>query len=91
MSQLMNIIYGLSSVQAGIQLVDLELSAGLAAAFPGPRFGIQGLRALLEVPEGKPILSTALKPLGRSTSEFAQLAYDFARSGGLDIIKDDDG
>jgi len=91
MSQLMNIIFGLSSVQSGVQLVDLEMSPGLANAFQGPRFGIHGVRQLVQVPEGKPLMSTALKPLGRSTEELAQLAYEFARSGALDIIKDDDG
>mmetsp|Transcript_25561 Transcript_25561/g.53393 ORF Transcript_25561/g.53393 Transcript_25561/m.53393 type:complete len:1020 (+) Transcript_25561:329-3388(+) len=57
--------------------------------FPGPRYGIRGLRELLGVPRA-PLLCTALKPMGRSAEELADMAYSLAR-GGMDIIKDDHG
>jgi hypothetical protein len=57
--------------------------------FPGPQFGIQGLRKLLGVPQA-PLLCTALKPMGKSAPELANMAYQLAR-GGIDIIKDDHG
>ena len=53
--------------------------------FPGAKFGIAGLRELLGVPD-HPLLCTALKPMGKSSEEFAKMAYCFAR-GGIDIIK----
>lgn len=53
--------------------------------FPGAKFGIAGLRELLGVP-ASPLLCTALKPMGKSSDEFAKMAYYFAR-GGIDIIK----
>lgn len=38
----------------------------------------------------RPMLMTALKPMGSTTAELAKMAYDFAK-GGIDIIKDDHG
>src|SRR2546430_10425051 len=42
----------------------------------------------LTAARGRPLLCTALKPLGRSAPELAQLTYGFARAG-IDLIKDD--
>ena len=59
------------------------------AAFPGPRFGSAGLRALVGVPTGA-LIQTALKPQGSSTAQLAEMAYQLAL-GGIDVIKDDHG
>lgn len=53
--------------------------------FPGPRFGVEGLRRLMNVRDG-PLLCTALKPMGNCSKDFAEMAYSFAK-GGIDIIK----
>jgi len=87
--QLLNVAFGNSSMKAGIRLARLELSPSLLGVFKGPRFGRQGLRTLLDVPQ-RPLLCTALKPLGLPAAELADLAYRFAL-GGIDIIKDDHG
>ena len=55
----------------------------------GPKFGIEGIRKLLGVPQA-PLLCTALKPMGKSSEDFANMAYALAK-GGMDIIKDDHG
>ena len=89
LTQLLNLLFGNISLQPGIRLVDLELPPGAAHAWGAPRFGIAGLRARLEVP-GRALLCTALKPMGLSPVELAELAHLFAR-GGMDIIKDDHG
>ena len=47
------------------------------------------MRKLLKVPR-RPLLSTAIKPMGLSCKELADLAYQFAL-GGMDMIKDDHG
>jgi ribulose-bisphosphate carboxylase large chain len=44
---------------------------------------------LLDIP-ARPLLSTALKPMGLRAKEIAELAYKIAL-GGIDIIKDDHG
>ena len=55
----------------------------------GPRFGQAGLRALLGVPD-RPLLCTAIKPMGLGPEALAELAYRLAL-GGIDLIKDDHG
>lgn len=87
--QLFNVIFGNSSIKPGIRVESLDLPASLLARFKGPRFGQQGIRDLLGVPE-RPLLCTALKPMGLSPEQLAQLAYQCAL-GGIDIIKDDHG
>lgn len=89
LTQLINVIYGNISLKPGILVNRLELSKSLLAAFHGPRFGRSGLRTWLQV-EGRPLLFTAIKPMGLCAVELGKLAYKFAR-GGIDIIKDDHG
>ena len=89
LTQLLNIIFGNTSIKPGIRVADIEFSEGILAKFSGPRFGIQGLREILGVHD-KPLLCSALKPMGKSVQEIAKLAYYFAL-GGVDVIKDDHG
>jgi ribulose-bisphosphate carboxylase large chain len=88
-TQLLNVIFGNISIKPGIRVEKILLSPTLFRLFRGPRFGIEGLRRLLQADQG-PLLFTALKPLGLSAAELARLAYQFA-IGGIDIIKDDHG
>lgn len=87
--QLFNVVFGNSSIKPGIRVESLDLPASLLAMFKGPRFGQQGIRDLLGVPE-RPLLCTALKPMGLSPEQLAHIAYQCAL-GGIDIIKDDHG
>jgi len=89
LTQLLNVIFGNTSIKAGIRVHQVTLSPTLLRHFGGPRFGIAGLRKLLNVNE-KPLLCTALKPMGKTPEQIAELAYSFAL-GGVDVIKDDHG
>jgi ribulose-bisphosphate carboxylase large chain len=89
LTQLLNVIFGNISIKPGIRVEEISLPVGLLRQFKGPRFGREGLRRLLRVPT-RPLLFTALKPMGLSASKLAELAYRFAL-GGIDIIKDDHG
>jgi ribulose-bisphosphate carboxylase large chain len=89
LTQLLNVIFGNSSIKPGIRVEHLDLPESLLTCFKGPRFGREGIRSLLNIPK-RPLLSTALKPMGLSSTELADLAYQFTR-GGIDIIKDDHG
>ncbi len=89
LTQLLNVIFGNSSIKPGIRVEHLDLSGSLLGKFKGPRFGREGLRKLVNAPKG-PLLATAVKPMGLSCPELADLAYQFAL-GGMDIIKDDHG
>jgi ribulose-bisphosphate carboxylase large chain len=90
--QFLNVVFGNTSLKSGISVENVTLSRHLMNnqnMFPGPRFGIEGLRELVKVPQA-PLLCTALKPMGRSAQKFANMAYSLAK-GGIDIIKDDHG
>ena len=88
-TQLLNVIFGNTAMQPGIRVLRLELPDSLLRHFPGPRFGQAGLRRLVGV-DSRPLLGTALKPLGLSAGDLASLAYQIAL-GGVDIIKEDHG
>lgn len=87
-TQLLNILYGNSSLKPGIKVLDVNDYA-FQSVLKGPAFGIEGIRRLLNT-QGRPLSCTALKPVGLSVSGFAERAYKFAK-GGIDIIKDDHG
>jgi ribulose-bisphosphate carboxylase large chain len=87
--QLLNVIFGNTSIKENVMVDDVTLSPTLLGKFLGPRFGTSGLRDALGVPRGA-MLMTALKPMGTSVEKLARMAYDFAK-GGIDIIKDDHG
>ena len=89
LTQLLNVIFGNSSIKPGIRVEKLDLPQALLKHFKGPRFGRDGLRKILNVPT-RPLLCTALKPMGLPPTALADLAYQFAL-GGIDIIKDDHG
>jgi ribulose-bisphosphate carboxylase large chain len=81
-------VFGLKALK-NLRLNDVELPAELVKSFKGPRFGIEGIRKLLKVPE-RPLVGTIIKPkLGLKTVDHARVAYE-AWAGGCDIVKDDE-
>lgn len=88
-TQFLNVIFGNISLKPGIIIEDITLPENFAEKFGGPRFGVKGLRELLNVC-GRPLIASAIKPMGMTSSQFAVLAAEFTR-GGIDIIKDDHG
>ena len=89
LTQLLNVLFGNSSLKPGLRLQRIELPDEVLATFPGPRFGRDGLRALVGAPE-RALLCSAIKPMGLSPAELAELAAAMAR-GGVDLVKDDHG
>ncbi len=87
LNQLINLVFGNVSLRSDTRLIDLELPADVLSQFPGPNYGVAGLRELLTAHD-RPLLATALKPRGRSNAEFAAMAGEFAAAGG-DLVKDD--
>jgi len=84
--QFLNVVFGNTSLQPGVRVLDFSLPQSLSR---GPRFGVKGVRKVLGIPV-RPLASTALKPLGLPVSELALQAYQTAL-GGIDVIKDDHG
>ena len=89
LSQLLNVVLGNISLKPAIRAEGLELPPSLLSRFRGPRFGRTGLRELSGVAR-RPLVATALKPMGLTPPDLAELAYRFAL-GGIDLIKDDHG
>lgn len=89
LTQLLNVIFGNTSIKPGVRVERLDLPDALLAAFGGPRFGRAGLRQRLDVPD-RPLLCTAIKPMGLSAKALAEMTYQLAL-GGIDVIKDDHG
>lgn len=74
---------------SGIRLQDIELPESFAASFPGPQFGIEGTREIVDVHD-RPIIGTIVKPsVGLSPADTGELVADLAESG-LDFVKDDE-
>jgi len=89
LTQLLNVVFGNISIKPGILVDKLILPDSLFNAFKGPRFGRAGLRQLLGVYE-RPLLFAAIKPMGLTSVQLADIVYQCAL-GGIDIIKDDHG
>ena len=88
-TDLLNLLFGTSSLRSGVRLLSFELPDELLSRWNGPQFGLHGLRDASGVRD-RPLVCAVLKPLGRSPRDLAELALQFAL-GGVDLIKDDQG
>ena len=88
-TQFLNVVFGNSSLQPHIWVVDIELCPTLYDVFKGPRFGLQGIRRLVETPT-RPMIQAVVKPMGTPNEELARMCGAYTR-GGADVIKDDHG
>lgn len=82
-------VFGKISMDGRIKLTGLELSPEFMNGFPGPKFGIDGIRDLLGV-HNRPLLMSIFKSvIGLNADE---LRDQFIRQalGGVDLIKDDE-
>lgn len=88
-AQLLNVVFGMTSLQPDAMCVEIDPPKSLFEALRGPRFGIEGLRKASGVTD-RALTCTALKPMGHSPEVLADLMRDFARAG-IDVVKDDQG
>jgi len=72
-----------------IKLLDLRLPPTYLAGFEGPKFGVDGIRDILQVYD-RPIFFGVIKPnIGLAPEPFADLGNQ-GWLGGLDVAKDDE-
>ncbi len=88
-AQTVNMLFGNSSLHDHIELVNVDFPAEFLSHFPGPRFGIGGIRELLGASQ-RPLTCAALKPQGLPPERLAALCHTLALAG-IDVIKDDHG
>ena len=87
LTQLLNVVWGNTSLLPGIRIIGLELPEAITSKFKGPRFGIAGLRKYFKATT-RPLLTTAIKPMGTDSKAMAEMAKTLALAG-FDAIKDD--
>jgi ribulose-bisphosphate carboxylase large chain len=87
--QLINMLFGNTSIHDDVILSDVELPGELVAAFGGPRHGLTALRRRVGASR-RALTCSALKPQGLPAGKLADLALRFAQ-GGIDYVKDDHG
>ena len=81
-------VFGLRALK-NLRLNTIHLPQELVQSFKGPKYGVTGIRRLLNV-QDRPLVGTIIKPkLGLKTMDHAKVAYD-AWVGGCDIVKDDE-
>jgi len=82
-------VFGKLSLDGEVKLLDLELSEEVKKAFPGPKFGIPGIRDLVGVYD-RPLLMSIFKGvIGRDLVYLKdQLKQQIL--GGVDLVKDDE-
>jgi ribulose-bisphosphate carboxylase large chain len=89
LSMIQGNLYELSQF-SGLKLLDIDLPQSFTAAFAGPRFGVEGTRRLTNVPAGRPMIGTIVKPsIGLTPAQTAELVRTLAAAG-IDFIKDDE-
>ena len=84
-------IGGMKMLKA-LRCIDIRFPKSMVKAFPGPQFGIDGVREMLQVERG-PLLLTVAKPkIGRTAKEQAALARVLFTAGNGEYhgLKDDE-
>jgi ribulose-bisphosphate carboxylase large chain len=87
--QLINMLFGNTSLHEDVVLTDVALPKELVEFFGGPRHGLDELRRRVGA-QARALTCSPLKPQGLPAAKLAELATSFAQ-GGVDYIKDDHG
>ena len=82
-------VFGKLSLDGKIKLLDLHFDDGLRGLFPGPRFGIEGLRQKLNVYD-RPLLMSIFKGVLGKDLNFLSEQLKQQALGGVDLVKDDE-
>ena len=86
---LLTTVVGNISMGGRIKVLDIRFPKKFVDGFQGPRFGIEGVREILGVPD-RPLLNNMIKPCTGYTPEVGVELFRKAALGGCDIIKDDE-
>lgn len=74
---------------SGLRLLDIQLPQDFAVVYPGPQFGVDGTRKLVNVYD-RPLIGTIIKPsVGLTPTQTAELVHTLADAD-IDFIKDDE-
>lgn len=74
----------------GLKLMDIHFPEAYANYYRGPRFGVDGCRALTGAAVGRPLIGTIIKPsVGLTPEQTAEIVGALANAG-IDFVKDDE-
>ncbi len=82
-------VFGKLSLDGEIKLIDLEFSHEVKQQFPGPRFGIEGIREKVGIYDRPLVMSIFKGVIGRDLRYLSEQLKEQAL-GGVDLIKDDE-
>ncbi|OPA72880.1 2,3-diketo-5-methylthiopentyl-1-phosphate enolase [Paenibacillus selenitireducens] len=82
-------VFGKLSMDGKIKLLDLDFSENFLSAFPGPQFGMKGIREILGIQERPLLMSIFKSVIGHDLDALREQFYQQAL-GGVDLIKDDE-
>jgi 2,3-diketo-5-methylthiopentyl-1-phosphate enolase len=82
-------VFGKLSMDGKIKLVDIQFPDSLLAAFPGPKYGIDGLRERLGVYQ-RPLLMSIFKSCLGLPFDDLKTQFRAQAEGGVDLVKDDE-
>ncbi|WP_054024537.1 2,3-diketo-5-methylthiopentyl-1-phosphate enolase [Bacillus sp. FJAT-28004] len=82
-------VFGKLSMDGKIKLMDLDVSEDFVSAFPGPKFGLNGVRDLLGIHDRPLLMSIFKSVVGYDLANLQDQFYKQAL-GGVDLIKDDE-
>jgi 2,3-diketo-5-methylthiopentyl-1-phosphate enolase len=89
LATLLTTVAGEILAYGNIKLLDLYFPDSYIQRFPGPKFGIEGIRQRLKV-FNRPLLLAIMKPSQGYTPQTGANAFREAAIGGADIIKDEE-
>ncbi|PMC35261.1 2,3-diketo-5-methylthiopentyl-1-phosphate enolase [Bacillus sp. UMB0899] len=82
-------VFGKLSLDGEVKLLDLEVSEELKKAFPGPKFGVSGIRELVGVHD-RPLLMSIFKGVIGRDLVYLKDQLKQQVLGGVDLVKDDE-
>lgn len=87
--ELLSTVIGNISMGGFLKLIELHFPQSWVEGFPGPKFGLTGLREMFDVQEG-PLVLGMIKPCtGLTVEQTADLFYELAAAG-VHMVKDDE-
>lgn len=89
LAECLSTIIGNISFAGKCKLIDAHFPKKFIDAFSGPKYGIDGLRELMEIPK-RPIICSMIKPCtGATPDDVYKLVHELGMAG-IDWIKDDE-
>jgi ribulose-bisphosphate carboxylase large chain len=81
-------VFGMKAVDS-LRLQDIQWTKNMVKSFPGPQFGIPGVRKIFHEKKRPLMLSVPKPKVGMTTAEHKNIGWQIW-TGGLDLLKDDE-